>query len=1050
MFQLDALLAISLLVLSVASAEPSAEGWTDPSGAIIGLRGSEIRIRCGVNGRMFSSSDLSFFNNTSQLPVNRSYVRNINESVIEMVLPNAAEQESMIVCQLHGQHGISYNDIKIGRKPEKIDGLKCLSHNWNDLNCSFEKPYNPVAVQYMMYYRIESSSQKYPCDQPLVKDPKIFWCHLRKGVYRRTNSKFVFMLEASNVLGETSQDITFDNFASIVPGKPEEFEVIKIMSDRVEVSWRVNGNLRVFPYPFDLEFSVVSESECEPKPQQMRMCNQKGVDAEKNPKNFTCEIPLKFANTWYDISVRMRVSSAPDVEEMWSEWSNKTQVKTSMRRPDHPPAVETGSFNIGPGGDVYIYWKHLPKCYQNGANYSYVVTSSNKQSENPNEIFQHVAIYTKDRINLSKDTTVKIRNINAVGLSENASTLVIPGEMRRLKGPTKIKKILTNGSYRISWSEPDERRDEITSYTVFWCVSKSELPNSCEHSIKFVNRSSTETYYELPSTQTINFAVAANSRTSTSGMVWARCTTANSNEIGKIKTIFIPRLASTEIEVEWKLECTDLGIVAGYELEYCPIKLPKTLECEEPEKKINVTERLDNPRYTLSGLQPYTTYKIIIRMFSNSTMGPGSDPLANTTLEAGKQFQNYFQNFIFMAFDFSTAPSEVRGLIARNIGNTSVELYWDPPEFSNGVLLFYKVWANGKNHDINGKDHIVEIDNMQVVRMNYTLKDLSAFTEYDIAVEACTKECSRPAKTKFKTTIGKPGSINKQPSIVSRRNDLFKNYTSATIGWNEPEEKGGDIDYYEFRIKYTLRDGTERQPIIKTKKKECFVEQLCTGDVMFYDFDVRAVNLVLTPHSKQSKPKIEYHEGRQNCEKDDVVLKKSLEELKRADPHGWTLPGPWTQAISHSCHFDGFNSQQSLMLVFMMVFVLCFVGMVFFVYRKYKEMKDILVQMPPGLEDLTGDNHKKGKNIGSMEKMETPDILRNVDNVSINCEDENGQLLKKSMNGSLNGADCSSSIHSESTKSDAENLEHEDEIEYGEFDHNLKHSNDALHVRFYL
>lgn len=632
-------LAVGLLCCSIALVESSAEGWTDPIGTIVNVKGSEIRIVCGVNGHKYSSSELWFYNNSD--PVDSQYIRVINSSAIELVLPHASEQESVMLCKLNGQHGIGYNDIKVGRRPEDISGLKCISKNWHDMNCSFEKPYNPVAVQYSMRYRIAMSSQIYPCNQPREKDPKIFWCHIPNNVYRRANQAFEFLLSGNNSLGSNEQVIPIDNYASVIPAPPENFKDIKIMSDGVILRWNVNSNLLVFPKPFDYEFLIVSPTECDPEPKRLRFTNLPAVDDADLPTNFTQNIGLKFANTWYDISIRMRISSAPDVEEMWSKWA-KTQVKTLMRRPDHPPLVDVGSFNIGPGGDVYLYWKHLPKCYQNGVNYTYTITSSNKQFEFPNELHQQLAIYMKDRVNLLKDTTFHIRNNNSVGASKDASTLVVPGKVHRLDGPTKIKKILTNGSYQLSWSPPDRLQDEITSYTVFWCVSKSELPNSCESSIDFVRRLPTETFFEYVSSQTINFAVSANSKTSTSGMVWARCTTANSNEIGKIKTIWIPRLAAREIEVEWKLECTDSGIVAGYQVEYCPSKKPVTLECMEPEKKINITGGLESPKHVLTGLMPYTTYKIVIRMFSNSTMGPASDPLANTTLEAGKLTKLFF------------------------------------------------------------------------------------------------------------------------------------------------------------------------------------------------------------------------------------------------------------------------------------------------------------------------------------------------------------------------------------------------------------------------
>lgn len=647
------LLVILLLCCSIAQTESSADGWTEPAGPIIKPRGSDVTLRCGVNGNKYSSSGLGFYNNSNQQWVDSSYITVINSSVIEMFLPNAQEQESVIVCKLNRLHGISYNDIKIGRLPEDITGLKCLSDDWKDMNCSFEKPYNPVAVQYSMNYRIAMSSQIYLCKPPSEKDPKIFSCYIHSGAYRRANPTFEFTLTGMNALGSNEQVIRVDNYASVVPAAPTNFKSIRIMSDSVVLGWAVSQHLLVFPKPFDYEFLIVSPHECDPEPRRLRFTNIPAVDETDQPRNFTQAINLKFANTWYDISIRMRISTAPEIEEMWSKW-NKIQLPTATRRPDNPPAVDVGSFNIGRGGDVHVYWKQIHKCYQNGANYTYIVSSSNKQFEMPNEIHPQEAIYMKDRVNLLKDTTFSIKSINAVGSSSHESSIVIPGELRRLEGPTKIKKILSNGSYFLSWSPPEQQQEEISSYTIFWCVAKSEIENKCESSIDYVRRSPTETYFEYASSQSVNFAVSANSKTSTSGMVWAKCTTVNSNEIGKIRTIWIPRLTSTEIEVEWKLDCMDSGIVAGYQLEYCPYKEPQTLECVEPEKKINITGGLDNPKHTLAGLTPYTQYKIVIRMFSNSTMGPASDPQANTTLEAGK-FHCFTENCSF----FTSNPSQL-------------------------------------------------------------------------------------------------------------------------------------------------------------------------------------------------------------------------------------------------------------------------------------------------------------------------------------------------------------------------------------------------------
>lgn len=39
-----------------------------------------------------------------------------------------------------------------GTKPERVINFKCRSYNWENLTCSFERPYNPVPVNYTLYY----------------------------------------------------------------------------------------------------------------------------------------------------------------------------------------------------------------------------------------------------------------------------------------------------------------------------------------------------------------------------------------------------------------------------------------------------------------------------------------------------------------------------------------------------------------------------------------------------------------------------------------------------------------------------------------------------------------------------------------------------------------------------------------------------------------------------------------------------------------------------------------------------------------------------------
>jgi Fibronectin type III domain len=446
-----------------------------------------------------------------------------------------------------------------------------------------------------------------------------------------------FTLTAKNRFGSYQKVFEVEINEMVVAPAIEDFKIkfLETTSDSVLVSWNVSNKIATFPGDFDFEFKIVPPEECgAEKPKQIS--NLPARNNQTPIVNYKEILKLDFAHTWYDIFIRMKVSSAKNVEKMWSGWTKK-QLKSGRRQPDYPPLTNPGAFSVLPNGDVYIYWKSLSKCHYNGEHFNYIITSNIKNYEEPNEMTLKYAIYRSHQINANRDTEIRIRSKNDIGSSVNSSLLIIPAKNRILPGP-KIKKISNNGTYILSWSPPEFSPEEIISYTVFWCTSKTELINRCESDIDFKEFPANETVFEFKSDQTVNFAISANSKTSTSGMIWAKCTTANVNEIGKIKYIWIPKLTSREIEIAWKLECTDSGIVAGYEIEYCPVKQPKTLECKEPEEKRNLTTSLEDTKYTLTNLRPYTIYKIIIRMFSNSTMGPASEPMSNTTLEDGKLF----------------------------------------------------------------------------------------------------------------------------------------------------------------------------------------------------------------------------------------------------------------------------------------------------------------------------------------------------------------------------------------------------------------------------
>lgn len=647
------LLLAFLLFCSCIHLSYCISGWIEPSKVYAAL-GDKVTLLCGVDGfdeHEEPATMLSFFNQSSGLTIDSRYVRILNRTTAELTLPKVPEQRTTIYCK-YGYQGVTTVDINVGHKPDSIQKVDCHSYNWVDLNCSFIMPENHLPVQYELKYsqgEIKDKSnfrQLYDCES-VTKVNNVFSCRFSENKYRRVAKTFTFQLTASNILGTLEQVFEFDNFKNIIPDAPSKFEKqedsINYMNS-VLTSWKMPvGKLGALEEKLDFEISVNSECSGEKRILLREFYSGEGQ------KNFSYRIPLDFSHVWYVIRIRMKISRADNEEKMWSPWVALNQnVQLAAREPDFPPDVNVGGFNILPNNDVYIYWKNVPNCYHNGKSFTYDVSS---ERGGPTELKESFAIYRKNVPLSNNGAEIRIRSQNSVGLSKNASIIRIPSDSERLFRPKAIKKryVTENTTYVLTWSPPDISVDVI-SYTVFWCKSKTEGENKCDDkSFDFsVIDANEQRIFKHKSDETVNFAMSANSRTSTSGMFWTTCTTGESKEIGKIRSVWIPRLTSTQIDIEWKLECTDKGIVVGYEIEYCLASASKKFECIGPVEKKNLTGQLEDTKYRLSDLTPYKTYGIVIRMFSSSTMGPSSDPLVNTTLPDGKikyLFFHVFKNF---------------------------------------------------------------------------------------------------------------------------------------------------------------------------------------------------------------------------------------------------------------------------------------------------------------------------------------------------------------------------------------------------------------------
>lgn len=191
--------------------------------------------------------------------------------------------------------------------------------------------------------------------------------------------------------------------------------------------------------------------------------------------------------------------------------------------------TDIGAFNVDGTGQVFLYYES--KNNLNNKHRNYVATELHNQ------------INFVSAVNAIKYTDVTDRDLTIYVYAENSrnewsefvSVWRVPRMDKRCAKPMNLKVIeKTKEMIEIGWMASEINAtansssainlcSHITSYTVFWCESRTKQPNSCDGSIQFKRvwpRRSNEYRIQLQMDKSSIVAVSANSHDSSSGMVW--------------------------------------------------------------------------------------------------------------------------------------------------------------------------------------------------------------------------------------------------------------------------------------------------------------------------------------------------------------------------------------------------------------------------------------------------------------------------------------------------------------------------------------------------
>ncbi|KAJ8936498.1 hypothetical protein NQ314_012362 [Rhamnusium bicolor] len=569
----------------------------------------------------------------------------------------------------------------------------------------------------------------------------------------------------------------FEHFKHVLPNPPENLTAVATSPHSIRLSWVIPSSMVNFAT--GLHHRIL----------------------------FQCE--------YYDKVVSMRSALADDDDEsMWSDNATVT-ARTKSKVPDCPPKTNIGSFEIvnnGQNRDAYVYWQQLKEEQKNGQNFSYYVKVENHPEIRPVELTKAYARFQD--LSTSDDYKVNIWSVNVEGRSVEKSTVIIPAT--RIREPLNFIKVAHKEDlYELSWEPPrhlDGVEDpEITNYTIFWCSNERDRPYPCDGFLNWTMVPNDTVKYNqtLTGNNIYQIAISANTRKNSSGMSWAECTVVPDRIVGKIKNVWINSVGSDFIDVGWKLDCLSrIGPIRGFIIFYCPIESPVQTNCKKTSER-NITIMGDKQPFKLTGLKPYTTYRLTVGFIINhSTYSQTSEPLFNTTNEAAP----------------NTSPLNVE---VYNVTNSSISLKWQPPKEINGILKCYHIYYNNKNI-------IIDPD-----KNEETLKNLTSFENYSITMDACTVACSDRSKPiNVMTNMWAPGVI-KQPSITSQ------NDTHLTLSWDKPVPPRGEVNYYQ--LQFNLENKT-MMTYKNVTTQNYSIEGCSSGKYKALYVSVRAVNIVNGEH----------------------------------------------------------------------------------------------------------------------------------------------------------------------------------------------------------
>ena len=379
----------------------------------------------------------------------------------------------------HTTVSICFQRVITGSLPQPPVNFTCLSENWHNLNCSWDKPYNPVETHYDVKF-IEpgytATNKSCPSNNHVDSDPEhnCFLDLTTTPPYRQTVKIYTFYFNATNLLlpgGEIYKEAV-NHYAIIKPGRAVKVNIDSVTPRSLQLSYRVPSEMHHFEPGLHQFIRYKNE-----------WTNQwESVDTtlfQTHEDVFSFPIQSLQPYTTYTFEIKM-ISTAADFHrlELWSE-PVLISERTKPDAPSSSPLVDVGSFEVldtGARRTVFIYWKSFEPWQLNGPQFQYIAKDEGGKFK-PSNITNS---YAKFEGVPASAMTVRVGAANSEGLAPVWSVVTVPAApgLAELQ-PRSLTKIWKGtGRFEVAWRAPVSA--EVRNYTLFWCRAAKDRPHQCD------------------------------------------------------------------------------------------------------------------------------------------------------------------------------------------------------------------------------------------------------------------------------------------------------------------------------------------------------------------------------------------------------------------------------------------------------------------------------------------------------------------------------------------------------------------------------------------